>query len=216
MASTFILKRKIFFTDLGHGMTGQTSKANRAMDFSKKSPEIGKANTNFTSTLKPSVEKTYQNLFKPSTELSYGTTKPVSTGNQSYRFLEGYNKDGSAIWNESAVTNSTPSNVQVKQQQKQIQKQQKQSKKQYQQQLKADKERYAQTIKQTKANLQQQQGMRQAAFKKGANSVGVWGGIKNTWNRPGMGGKAGLIASGAALAGTTYLAGKQLFGNKNN
>ena len=53
-------------------------------------------------------------------------------------------------------------------------------------------------------------------FKSGANSVGVWGGIKNTWNRPGIAGKAGLIAGGTALAGTAYLAGKQLFGKKKD
>ena len=44
-------------------------------------------------------------------------------------------------------------------------------------------------------------------------SGGFLNGIKNTW-KSGAGGKAGLIASGAALLGTGLLAGKSLFGGK--
>ena len=44
-------------------------------------------------------------------------------------------------------------------------------------------------------------------------SGGILGGIKNIW-KSGAGGKAGLIAGGAALLGTSLLAGKSLFGGK--
>lgn len=44
-------------------------------------------------------------------------------------------------------------------------------------------------------------------------SGGILNGIKNIW-KSGAGGKAGLIASGAALLGTGLLAGKSLFGGK--
>lgn len=47
-------------------------------------------------------------------------------------------------------------------------------------------------------------------FERGAKSVGVLGGIKNTWNKGGAG-KAGLIAAGT---GAALLAGKALFGGK--
>ena len=52
-----------------------------------------------------------------------------------------------------------------------------------------------------------------AAYQRGAASTGILGGIKNTW-KSGAGGKAGLIAGGAALLGTGLLAGKSLFGGK--
>lgn len=44
-------------------------------------------------------------------------------------------------------------------------------------------------------------------------SGGILNGIKNIW-KSGAGGKAGLIAGGAALLGTGLLAGKSLFGGK--
>lgn len=49
----------------------------------------------------------------------------------------------------------------------------------------------------------------------GQSSVGVLGGLKNTWNRAGIGGKAGM---GAAAVGGTYLLGKGLglWGNKKD
>lgn len=52
-----------------------------------------------------------------------------------------------------------------------------------------------------------------AAYQRGAASTGILGGIKNTW-KSGAGGRAGLIAGGAALLGTGLLAGKSLFGGK--
>lgn len=49
-------------------------------------------------------------------------------------------------------------------------------------------------------------------FERGTKSVGVLGGIKNTWNKGGAG-KAGLIAAGT---GAALLAGKALFGGKKD
>lgn len=52
-----------------------------------------------------------------------------------------------------------------------------------------------------------------AGYQRGANSVGIMGGLKNTWNKAGMTGKAGMVAGGLALGG---LAAKGLFGGNNN
>lgn len=203
MASTFILKRKLFFQDLGHGQTGLNAGANRAMDFAKKSSTYGTAGSSFNSKLTASAERAYQNLFKPDTELSFGTTKPVSTGNQSVRHLEGIDKNGRQIWNESAVTDLAPTKTQAAQQKKQIIQQQKEGRKVYNQQVKQDKLKFADTVKQNKTNLQHQQAMRAKA----ANDVGAMQGMKNTWGRMGTMGKVG-VGAGAVAGG--YLLGKGL------
>lgn len=49
------------------------------------------------------------------------------------------------------------------------------------------------------------------AYQMGQNSVGVMGGMRNTWSRMGTMGKVGTVAAGAAVAG---LAMKGLFGGK--
>ena len=211
MASTFILKRKLFFQDLGHGQTGINAGANRAMDFAKKSSTYGAAGSNFNSKLTATAEKAYQNLFKPDTELSFGTTKPVSTGNQSVMHLEGIDKNGRHIWNESAVSNLAPTKTQAAQQKKQIVQQQKQNRKAYNQQVKQDKVKFAETIKQNKTNLQHQQAMRAKA----ANNVGVMQGMKNTWGRMGTMGKVGTVG-GVAVGGYFLGKGLGLWGNDKN
>jgi hypothetical protein len=53
----------------------------------------------------------------------------------------------------------------------------------------------------------------EAGFQKGANSVGMMGGLKNTFNRAGTLGKAGMIGAGAVTAG---LVAKGLFGGKKD
>lgn len=203
MASTFILKRKLFYTNLGHGQTGLNAGENRAMDFTKRSASVGKAGESLNGKLTATAEKAYQRLFRPDTELSLPTTKPVSTGNQSVRRLEGFDSKGRQVWNETAVTDLTPDKKTAAQQRKQIQSTQKQNRKSYNNQVKQDKARFANTIKQNKANLQHQQAMRAKA----ANNVGVMQGMKNTWGRMGTVGKVGTAA---AVVGTGYLAGKGL------
>lgn len=211
MASTFRLKRKLFFQDLGHGQTGLNSGANRAMDFAKKSSTYGTAGSGFNSKLTASAERAYQNLFKPDTELSFGTTKPVSTGNQSVRHLEGFDKNGRQVWNESAVTDLAPTKTQAAQQKKQIAQQQKNGRKIYNQQVKQDKLKFADTIKQNKANLQHQQAMRAKAV----SNVGVGQGMMNSWNKMGTMGKVGVGAT--AVAGGYFLGkGLGLWGNKKD
>lgn len=52
-----------------------------------------------------------------------------------------------------------------------------------------------------------------AGFQRGANSVGVVGGLKNTFNRAGTLGKAGMLGAGAVATG---LLAKGLFGGKKD
>lgn len=54
-----------------------------------------------------------------------------------------------------------------------------------------------------------------SGFTKGRNSVGAWGGLKNTYKNAGTLGKAGIIGAGL---GTGYVLGKGLglWGNKKN
>lgn len=49
----------------------------------------------------------------------------------------------------------------------------------------------------------------------GAKSVGLLGGLKNSYNRAGFGGKAGMIAGGVALGGLA-IKGATSLGKKNN
>lgn len=49
----------------------------------------------------------------------------------------------------------------------------------------------------------------------GAKSVGLLGGLKNSWTKAGVGGKAGMVAGGLALGGLA-VKGVTSFGKKNN
>ncbi len=53
------------------------------------------------------------------------------------------------------------------------------------------------------------------AYNMGAKSTGILGGIKNTWAKAGMGGKAGMVAGGLALGGLA-IKGATSLGKKNN
>ena len=56
-------------------------------------------------------------------------------------------------------------------------------------------------------NVQKTKDIFNNGVEKGSKSVGIGGGIKNTWNKAGTMGKVGM---GAAAVGGTYLLGKGL------
>lgn len=68
------------------------------------------------------------------------------------------------------------------------------------------------------ASKQYEKGVAQglkSGFNNGAKSVGVMGGLKNTW-ASGMGGKAKIIAGTGALLGAGMLAGRAMSGGNND
>jgi hypothetical protein len=68
------------------------------------------------------------------------------------------------------------------------------------------------------ASKQYEKGVAQglkSGFNNGAKSVGIMGGLKNTW-ASGMGGKAKIIAGTGALLGAGMLAGRAMSGGNND
>jgi threonine synthase len=55
-----------------------------------------------------------------------------------------------------------------------------------------------------------------AGFQRGANSVGVMGGLKNTFAKAGTAGKAGMIGAGIVGAGLLAKGASSMFGGKKD
>lgn len=52
-------------------------------------------------------------------------------------------------------------------------------------------------------------------YNKGVNSTGITGGVRNTWNKAGTLGKAGMVAGSLAVTGLAVKGISSMFGNNN-